>query len=276
MKKFSILVLGFLFLIGAGCGTLSSNRSVTADWKVHQSNYFKGLAFKMPAGYIVEDGTASKLVTIKKENGDVPRLEIFHMKDFGDRPWGVEGTETQDDLDGYVPKEQLVVQGFDVWFYYSEKDIAAKTELHTLANSITYNLTNTTSQKSFTLHGFTMTVPDKYSVGKIKGSKVWIKTDDKKYDVKLVLEITPMTTVEFKKATAGLTPDAVLKNGSVYKEGCSGFGCYNMMVGEKAFAVQSTIESNEKAPLNLDGVWSPSTIATSQDLLSILKTVEVK
>jgi hypothetical protein len=132
------------------------------------------------------------------------------------------------------------------------------------------------AQKKFTIDSLTMTVPDKYSVGKIKGSKVWIKTDDKKYDVKLVLEITPMTTVEFKKATAGLTPDAVLKNGSVYKEGCSGFGCYNMMVGEKAFAVQSTIESNEKAPLNLDGVWSPSTIATSQDLLSILKTVEVK
>ncbi len=132
------------------------------------------------------------------------------------------------------------------------------------------------SVKKFTIQGFAMTVPDKYSVVKVENTKAWVKTDDKKYDVKLVLEITPMSTVEFKKATAGLTPDAVLKNGSVYKDGCSGFGCYNVMVGDKAFAVQSGIESNEKPPLNLDGVWSPSSAATSEDLLSILKTAEVK
>lgn len=71
------------------------------------------------------------------------RLEIFQMKDFGDRPWGFEGTETQEDIDGYVPKEQLTIgdgdKKYDVWLYYAKNDIMTKQELHAIFDSIIIN-----------------------------------------------------------------------------------------------------------------------------------------
>jgi hypothetical protein len=132
------------------------------------------------------------------------------------------------------------------------------------------------AQKKFTIDDLTMTVPNKYVVSKVEGSKVWIKTDDKKYDVKLVAEFKKMKFDDLKKETASSNPEAVLKNGAIYSDGCNGFACYNLLVGQKAYLVLVDIDSSEEAPQDLDGVWSPSTIATKDDMLSILKTVEIK
>jgi hypothetical protein len=302
MKKFFIVTLGFLFLLGVGCRTPRSTQSAeitknqknnvendlpvtdSLDWKMYRSNYFKGLTFKMPADYAVEDGTATKIVTIKKQNGDVPRLEIFRMKDFGDRPWGFEGTETKDDLGQFIPKEQFIVQGFNVWFYYSEKDLAAKEGLHAIANSITYNLKNTTSPKSITLKGVIMTLPDKYSVLKVEGSKVWIKTDDTDYDVKLVLSVESIKASDFKdyvvdydqyiyKKLSLVSPEKEIYNivDTHYADGYEEF--FVARINDKYFRVDYSIESNQEQPDNGDIWGGPDTKVTSQDVVSILKTI---
>lgn len=62
------------------------------------------------------------------------------MKDFGNRPWGFTGEETQEDIDGYVPKEQLTVGTgeniYDVWLFYSENDTHTQEELKSIYDSI--------------------------------------------------------------------------------------------------------------------------------------------
>ncbi len=62
------------------------------------------------------------------------------MEDFGDRPWGFSGTETQEEIDGYVPKERLIVgsdgKQYDVWLYYGENDSQTKDELKAIFDSI--------------------------------------------------------------------------------------------------------------------------------------------
>jgi hypothetical protein len=67
-------------------------------------------------------------------------MEIFQMKDFGDRPWGFSGGETEEEIDGYVPKETLTVgsgdKQYDVWLFYSENDSQTKKELNAIFDSI--------------------------------------------------------------------------------------------------------------------------------------------
>ncbi|HLD60960.1 MAG TPA: hypothetical protein VJA27_02400 [Patescibacteria group bacterium] len=58
------------------------------------------------------------------------------MNDFGDRPFGFTGEETQNDIDGYVPKEQLQVKGFDVWVYYERGDTKTRDELMQIVETI--------------------------------------------------------------------------------------------------------------------------------------------
>lgn len=81
-----------------------------------------------------------KMLTIKKDGG---KLEIFQMKDFGDRPYGFEPEEgqiaSQKDIDGYVPKEFLSVgtgdKKYDIWLYYSTDDSQTINELKTIFDS---------------------------------------------------------------------------------------------------------------------------------------------
>lgn len=126
---------------------------VRANLEIYASEKY---SFQYPQGYFVQEpstepGQLFPVLTVRKaankkeadEKRNVAsknRLEIFQMKDFGDRPWGFEGTETQEDIDGYVPKEQLTVgtgdKKYDVWLYYSENDSMTKKELKTIFDSI--------------------------------------------------------------------------------------------------------------------------------------------
>ncbi len=110
--------------------------SISSDLKTYSSEKY---SFNYPNGYSVTLPTQSfTVLTIEKARNK--RVEIFQMKDFGDRPWGFEGTETQEEVDGYVPKETLTVgsgdKQYDVWLYYSENDSQAKKEVKAIFDSI--------------------------------------------------------------------------------------------------------------------------------------------
>jgi hypothetical protein len=95
-----------------------------------------------PQGYTVIQATESfPALTIKKS--DNQRLEIFKMSDFGDRPFGFEGNETEQEIDGYVPKESLTIgsddKKFDVWLFYPTGNEDAKNELQQILESIETN-----------------------------------------------------------------------------------------------------------------------------------------
>jgi hypothetical protein len=144
MKKSSIILLLGVLLLGAGCnkplsaspsGLNSVPPSNPSEQKTYSSKLFPELTFSYPPTYQVEDGAVSRWVAVKKN--DIARIEIFHMKDFGDRPIGFEDTTpTQKDIDGYVPKQQLTKFGFDVWVYYEKDDLKTKDELMRVVDSM--------------------------------------------------------------------------------------------------------------------------------------------
>jgi hypothetical protein len=99
--------------------------------ELYSLNYPKGYTITLPIpGFPV--------LTIGKAPNQ--RMEIFQMKDFGDRPFGFTGEETQEDIDGYVPKEKLIVgsgeKQYDIWLFYSENDDQTKEELNSIVDSM--------------------------------------------------------------------------------------------------------------------------------------------
>ena len=144
MKKSPAVLLLGIMLFGAGCirqpsALPSESNSVPSynpsEQKMYTSKLFPELAFSYPLTYQVEDGTVSRWIAVRKN--DIARIEIFHMKDFGDRPIGFEDTaQTQKDIDGYVPKQQLTKIGFDVWVYYEKDDMKTKDELMRIVDSM--------------------------------------------------------------------------------------------------------------------------------------------
>lgn len=101
-------------------------------------------SFRYPADYIIEknfgigkETDSLSILAVKKDGG---RLEIFQMKDFGDRAYGIEIEASEKEIDDYIPKESLSVgtrdQKYDVWLFYNKDDSQTKKELHDIFDSI--------------------------------------------------------------------------------------------------------------------------------------------
>jgi hypothetical protein len=133
------------------------------------------------------------------------------------------------------------------------------------------------SVKKFTIQGFAMTVPDKYSVVKVENTKAWVKTDDKEYDVKLVLEVKKEDNTFFEKNANEPGENQRIKDGELFRVyGASGVLAWDgVVLPVGIYSLVWTVESNEPVPKDLDGVWSPETKVTSEDIWNIEKTIEV-
>ena len=97
--------------------TVTQPPAIQPDLETYSSEEY---SFSYPNGYAVTPPTESFFaLTVEKARNK--RVEIFQMKDFGDRPWGFSGTETQEEIDGYVPKETLKAgsgdKQYDIWLY---------------------------------------------------------------------------------------------------------------------------------------------------------------
>lgn len=116
--------------------------STQIGWKEYSNQV---LIFNYPPSYSITEPRPGALNAITVAKNNTARLEIFQLDNFpdGDRPWGIESEVTQEDIDGYVPKEFLKInidnEMYDVWLYYSAADMATKTELHGMADSLKSN-----------------------------------------------------------------------------------------------------------------------------------------
>jgi Ulp1 family protease len=95
--------------------------------------------FTYPSDYTITLPDVSfPVLTIEKASNK--RMEIFQMKDFGDRPFGFTGEETQEEIDGYLPKERLTVgtgeNQYNVWLFFSKGDRQTKEDLNLILESI--------------------------------------------------------------------------------------------------------------------------------------------
>lgn len=146
-SKIVLAVIVTAIIVGGGVYYWQSSKQAKPDIATQPPSIQSGLetyssekySFNYPNGYAVTLATQSfPALTVEKTRNK--RVEIFQMKDFGDRPWGFEGTETQEEIDGYVPKEQLTVgagdKKYDVWLYYSENDSQTKKEVKAIFDSI--------------------------------------------------------------------------------------------------------------------------------------------
>lgn len=162
----------------------SSNES---DLKTYSSENY---SFKYPEGYFVVTHPSGIILTVRKAasqkeadalgNDAVKnRLEIFQMEDFGERPWGFEGDETQEDIDDYVPKDLLTVSNgdekYDVWIYYSEEDTETKNELMQIFESIEIHANDNSTSSSKNKDALTnwQTYRDQQSGFQIKYPENW-------------------------------------------------------------------------------------------------------
>lgn len=135
-KIFPVIIVIAIIVFGVGVYYVTQPPSIPSNLETYSSEHY---SFSYPREYTVTPATPSfHALTVEKAPNK--RVEIFKMEDFGDRPWGFSGKETQEDIDGYVPKETLTVGSgdnqYDVWLYYSENDTQAKNEVRAIFDSI--------------------------------------------------------------------------------------------------------------------------------------------
>lgn len=134
-------------------------------------------------------------------------------------------------------------------------------------------------QKIFTISGLSLIIPQKYSLRKIEGNKVFIKTDDTEHNVSLVLEITSYGT--WKKSEfvdEKQKPEIVLSNGELYRDihvADSQFPQFIGHIADKTFKFDWDIASDEVAPKDYEDIWTPKTKVTTQDVIGIMKSVKL-
>lgn len=142
----------------------------------------------------------------------------------------------------------------------------------------TNETSSTNTQKIFTIQGLKATVPDKYSVVKVEVNKVWIKTDDIKYDVKLVLEIKKEDN-RFYEQNANEEPgeNLPLKEGELFEVNSTAgaFRKSGLVVSSGIYSFVWTVETDQPRPKDQDVPWVPNTKVIQNDLLNIEKTIEV-
>lgn len=134
--KIVLSVIITAILVGGGVYFWQNPQSIASELETYSSEKY---SFDYPSGYSITVPTESfPVLTVEKAQNK--KVEIFQMKDFGDRPWGFEGDETQEEIDGYVPRETFTIESndnqYDVWLYYSENDTLTKKELTGIFKSI--------------------------------------------------------------------------------------------------------------------------------------------
>jgi hypothetical protein len=129
---------------------------------------------------------------------------------------------------------------------------------------------------SFTLSNLHFTLPNKYTLKKIVGNTVYIRTDDTKHEVYLKATIT--------SNTAKLTDNSdtfIAKDGAHITElGQDGvFALYQVEFKNKSYSISWEFQSNE--PQSADsseseglGINLPETKVTNSDIVNIMKSIE--
>lgn len=115
----------------------------TASWKTYSASEYQ---FKYPANYTIEEPTESfKSLVVRGPQG---KLEIFKPSDFAERPFGFTGEETQEDIDGYVPKETREIaseditpgpahsSAYEIWLFWPKGNSEIKEEIQQIDSSV--------------------------------------------------------------------------------------------------------------------------------------------
>lgn len=140
------------------------------------------------------------------------------------------------------------------------------------------NTTNDTSA-TFQVNGFEFTLPQKWKLSKVVGSKAYILTDYKPYTVYLTIEakLAEQLLTEDDLAISEKERSLKLPDGMLYETGGNGVeASYFVRESDnQIYSIFWDVESNQSAPESLGGVWAPDHNVTRDDIWSIMKTLRV-
>ncbi|OGL99645.1 hypothetical protein A2318_01560 [Candidatus Uhrbacteria bacterium RIFOXYB2_FULL_45_11] len=137
------------------------------------------------------------------------------------------------------------------------------------------------SPESLDIAGLSFALPEDWNLKEIvteqnkisKWEVAKIEVPDPKYDV-----ILPMKAFIIDRAIDD--SDVFLREtssgGKIYENFCApAVACYHLVYKNNTYEIVfGTVESNEPVPENIDGVWFPNTIITSEDTLNLLSTLK--
>lgn len=131
----TVLLLSSVVISGCTSQKIQKDTDTKLEQEVSDLQSYENelYSFSHPKDFTTQLELQNKVLTIS--NGD-SKIELFKMEDFGDRPFGFSGEETQQDLDQYTPKETLAKDGYDIWLYYPQGDIKTKEKLIQIVDSI--------------------------------------------------------------------------------------------------------------------------------------------
>jgi len=190
----------------------------------------------------------------------------------------------------------LVVVGAGYYFYNSQiaelKNEVKKLQTTSSQTTTTKNTssdsttTTTTPSNPETLQilGLSFALPKGWSLDKTTKSTsdtsssktVYFKVPDSKYNVVMPVNVS-ISNYKVSEDDKTHAKEATTSSGAeIYKSGCApAIACYYLVYNNKTYDVTfQTVNSDEPAPKDLDGVWFPSTTVTKNDILSFLKTVK--
>lgn len=132
------------FQDGSSCEQIDINDGFCKQQRQTQFLYTLPINYKVIDNntFVANATNTGKLILAveKDEAGRYGKIELFRMSDFGERPFGFEGDETEQDILRYIPVEQTKVEingaTYDIWLYYKKGDTHTKAELDSIVKSL--------------------------------------------------------------------------------------------------------------------------------------------
>jgi|GEM_PF-2991163 len=128
--------------------------------------------------------------------------------------------------------------------------------------------------------GFKFSYPKTWGDCKVVGQKIFFRTDFQKYNVDLVADIREiskdMATSSFITSNNKQEKIVGINNSTIYNIACGGGAfCSGLNINNKHFyEINWDAVSNQPAPKNLDGIWRPDSSYTSDDIWTILRSIQ--
>ena len=154
-----------------------------------------------------------------------------------------------------------------IWFITSQKN--REVELLSQISSLQQQIDNLSGQEQVTENQQSLYfnyLPVGWEIVNQTASQVKIKTDDKPWNVYLVGEINKLSSAD--------TESYVKIKNNIYQVGCGGaLLCAAVDLNDQFYAINWSVQSNQPAPENLDGIWVPNYSFTTDDILDIMSGI---
>jgi len=174
----------------------------------------------------------------------------------------------------------VVILGILIWIWqsYLIQNLYNSMKARLADTNVVSETKNQANENVFQIDDVKMILPEGWSADNQTQSRVYIKIDyNEPYDVFLKIEASKNQISEIKRYKEDRSgyEYTTTQNGEIFKIACGGaFDCNGAIMDGDVYTFVWYIESNQPAPENLDGVWTPDNNVTREDIWNILKSIK--